>query len=82
LPRGARLDLRGVGLLGLLLMAAGAALYFMTAFWGFALRGKAHRRRLIHRKSWWWTGRIVWCEIRCIGRWLPWLWEKRWRFAR
>ena len=39
LPRGARLDLRGVGLFGLLLMASGAALYFVTAFWGFALRG-------------------------------------------
>jgi protein-S-isoprenylcysteine O-methyltransferase Ste14 len=39
LPRGAHLDLRGVGLFGLLLMAWGAALYFVTAFWGFALRG-------------------------------------------
>lgn len=40
LPRGARLDLRSVGLFGLLLMASGATLYFVTAFWGFALRGK------------------------------------------
>jgi protein-S-isoprenylcysteine O-methyltransferase Ste14 len=39
LPRGARLDSHGVGLFGLPLMAMGAALYFVTAFWGFALRG-------------------------------------------
>ena len=40
LPRGVRLELRGGGLLGLLLIAAGVALYVATAFWGFALRGK------------------------------------------
>jgi protein-S-isoprenylcysteine O-methyltransferase Ste14 len=40
LPNGTRMDIRGAGLLGLLLMAAGAALYFVTAFWGFALRGR------------------------------------------
>ena len=40
LPRGVRLELRGASLLGLPLIAAGAALYVATAFWGFALRGK------------------------------------------
>ena len=39
-PHGVRPDLRGAGLLGLLLIASGAALYCVTAFWGFALRGK------------------------------------------
>jgi protein-S-isoprenylcysteine O-methyltransferase Ste14 len=40
LPRGVRPELRGTGLLGLALIAAGAALYVATAFWGFALRGE------------------------------------------
>ncbi|HYL64290.1 MAG TPA: isoprenylcysteine carboxylmethyltransferase family protein [Candidatus Methylomirabilis sp.] len=40
LPRGIRPDLRGAGAGGWLLIAAGAALYFATAFWGFAVRGK------------------------------------------
>jgi protein-S-isoprenylcysteine O-methyltransferase Ste14 len=40
LPRGARPDLRGAGAGGWLLIAAGIALYFACAFWGFALRGK------------------------------------------
>jgi protein-S-isoprenylcysteine O-methyltransferase Ste14 len=40
LPRGARPDLGGVGAAGWLLIAAGVALYFACAFWGFALRGK------------------------------------------
>jgi protein-S-isoprenylcysteine O-methyltransferase Ste14 len=40
LPHGVRLDLRGADVLGLLLIAAGAALYVVTAFGGFALRGK------------------------------------------
>src|SRR5579864_4584021 len=38
--RGVRPDLRVASLLGLPLLAAGAALYVMAAFWGFALRGK------------------------------------------
>jgi hypothetical protein len=40
LPHGVRPDFRGAGALGLLLIATGAALYVVTAFWGFALRGK------------------------------------------
>ena len=40
LPRGTRPDLHGAGALGWPLMAAGIALYFACAFWGFALRGK------------------------------------------
>jgi protein-S-isoprenylcysteine O-methyltransferase Ste14 len=40
LPCGTRVDLGVAGLFGLLLMAAGAALYVATAFWGFALRGR------------------------------------------
>ncbi|HKW56677.1 MAG TPA: isoprenylcysteine carboxylmethyltransferase family protein [Candidatus Acidoferrum sp.] len=40
LPRGIQPDLHGAGAAGWLLMAAGAALYFTTAFWGFAIRGK------------------------------------------
>ena len=40
LPRGARLDVRGLGGAGWLLIAAGIALYFACAFWGFAIRGK------------------------------------------
>src|SRR5260370_2026230 len=40
LPRGVRPELRGASLLGLPLIAAGAALSVATAFWGFALRGK------------------------------------------
>ena len=40
LPRGTRLDLRGAGATGWVLIAAGIALYFACAFWGFALRGK------------------------------------------
>jgi protein-S-isoprenylcysteine O-methyltransferase Ste14 len=40
LPRGTRVDVRGAGAAGWLLIAAGIALYFACAFWGFALRGK------------------------------------------
>ncbi len=40
LPRGTRPNLRGAGAAGWLLIAAGIALYFACAFWGFALRGK------------------------------------------
>ncbi len=40
LPRGVRVDVRGAGAAGWLLIAAGIALYFACAFWGFALRGK------------------------------------------
>lgn len=40
LPPGSRLELGGVGFLGALLAAAGAALYLTCAFWGFAIRGK------------------------------------------
>jgi protein-S-isoprenylcysteine O-methyltransferase Ste14 len=40
LPRGARPDWRGAGAGGWLLIAAGLALYFACAFWGFAVRGK------------------------------------------
>jgi protein-S-isoprenylcysteine O-methyltransferase Ste14 len=40
LPRGARPDWRGAGAAGWLLVAAGIALYFACAFWGFAVRGK------------------------------------------
>src|SRR5437879_6929372 len=40
LPRGARPDVRGLGAIGWLLIAAGIALYFACAFWGFAIRGK------------------------------------------
>jgi protein-S-isoprenylcysteine O-methyltransferase Ste14 len=40
LPRGTRPDVRGAGAAGWLLIAAGIALYFACAFWGFALRGK------------------------------------------
>src|SRR5258708_31510852 len=38
--RGVRLDLRDGAVAGWLLVAAGAALYLICAFWGFALRGK------------------------------------------
>jgi protein-S-isoprenylcysteine O-methyltransferase Ste14 len=40
LPRGSRPEGRGAGALGWLLIAAGAALYFACAFWGFAIRGR------------------------------------------
>jgi protein-S-isoprenylcysteine O-methyltransferase Ste14 len=40
LPRGARPALSGAGAAGWLLVAAGIALYFACAFWGFALRGQ------------------------------------------
>ena len=40
LPRPVRADVRGAGSAGLLLIAAGIALYFACAFWGFAVRGK------------------------------------------
>ena len=40
LPRGTGPDLRGAGAGGWLLIAAGVALYFATAFWGFAVRGR------------------------------------------
>ncbi|HUC52837.1 MAG TPA: isoprenylcysteine carboxylmethyltransferase family protein [Candidatus Cybelea sp.] len=40
LPRGVRPDVRGAGAAGWLLIAAGMALYFACAFWGFAVRGK------------------------------------------
>ena len=40
LPRGTRADLDGRGAAGVLLMAAGMALYFACAFWGFAVRGR------------------------------------------
>jgi protein-S-isoprenylcysteine O-methyltransferase Ste14 len=40
LPHPVRVDVRGTGAAGWLLIAAGIALYFACAFWGFALRGK------------------------------------------
>jgi protein-S-isoprenylcysteine O-methyltransferase Ste14 len=40
LPSGARSALRGIRAAGWLLIAAGTALYFATAFWGLAVRGK------------------------------------------
>ena len=40
LPGGARPALRGAGATGWLLIAAGIALYFACAFWGFAIRGR------------------------------------------
>jgi protein-S-isoprenylcysteine O-methyltransferase Ste14 len=40
LPRPVRADVRGAGAAGWLLIAAGIALYFACAFWGFALRGR------------------------------------------
>lgn len=40
LPRYAPLELHRSGLLGILLIAVAAALYGMTAFWGFAIRGQ------------------------------------------
>jgi protein-S-isoprenylcysteine O-methyltransferase Ste14 len=40
LPPGVQPDLRGAGATGWLLIAAGIALYFACAFWGFAVRGK------------------------------------------
>lgn len=40
LPSGTRPDLNGSGALGWLSIVAGAALYFLTAFWGFAVRGQ------------------------------------------
>jgi protein-S-isoprenylcysteine O-methyltransferase Ste14 len=40
LPRGVRPNVRGAGAAGWLLIAAGIALYFACAFWGFAVRGK------------------------------------------
>jgi protein-S-isoprenylcysteine O-methyltransferase Ste14 len=40
LPRGVRPDVHGAGAAGLLLIAAGIALYSACAFWGFAVRGK------------------------------------------
>src|SRR5713226_190272 len=40
LPRGARPALSGAGATGWLLIAAGIALYFACAFWGFAAGGQ------------------------------------------
>jgi protein-S-isoprenylcysteine O-methyltransferase Ste14 len=40
LPRPVGADVRGAGAAGWLLIAAGIALYFACAFWGFALRGR------------------------------------------
>jgi protein-S-isoprenylcysteine O-methyltransferase Ste14 len=40
LPRGARPDMQGAGVIGWLFIAGGIQLYFACAFWGFALRGK------------------------------------------
>jgi protein-S-isoprenylcysteine O-methyltransferase Ste14 len=40
LPRGVRPDTRGAGAAGWLLIVVGIALYFVCAFWGFAVRGK------------------------------------------
>jgi protein-S-isoprenylcysteine O-methyltransferase Ste14 len=39
-PRGTTPDFRGTSIAGGLLIVAGAALYFLCAFWGFALRGE------------------------------------------
>ncbi len=39
-PRGMRPDVRSLAATGWLLVVAGVALYFMCAFWGFAVRGK------------------------------------------
>jgi protein-S-isoprenylcysteine O-methyltransferase Ste14 len=40
LPRGTRPDLGGPGAVGWILVAAGGTLYFLCAFWGFAVRGR------------------------------------------
>lgn len=39
-PHSTRPDFRGTSIAGGLLIVAGAALYFLCAFWGFALRGE------------------------------------------
>jgi protein-S-isoprenylcysteine O-methyltransferase Ste14 len=40
LPEEARPALHGAGAAGSILMAVGAVIYFLCAFWGFALRGQ------------------------------------------
>jgi protein-S-isoprenylcysteine O-methyltransferase Ste14 len=40
IPSGSRPVVRGAGAVGWLLIAAGLALYFVCAFWGFALGGQ------------------------------------------
>lgn len=40
LPLGTRPEVRGAGVAGWFLIAAGITLYFACAFWGFAVRGK------------------------------------------
>jgi len=40
LPRGASPQPSGIGVLGVLMIVAGLALYIATAFWGFAIRGR------------------------------------------
>jgi protein-S-isoprenylcysteine O-methyltransferase Ste14 len=39
-PHGISPDLCGMGVVGVLVVAAGVALYISTAFWGFAIRGR------------------------------------------
>jgi protein-S-isoprenylcysteine O-methyltransferase Ste14 len=39
-PHGTRLDVRGAGAVGWSLIVAGGGLYFVCAFWGFAVRSK------------------------------------------
>jgi hypothetical protein len=54
LPRGARPGWRGAGAGGWLLIAAGLALYFACAFWGFAVRGKGRHYPQTRRRNWLW----------------------------
>src|SRR5882762_10105837 len=51
LPRGARPAVRGAAAAGWLFIAAGTALYFAGAFWGFAPGGEGFRRGMATRKK-------------------------------
>jgi protein-S-isoprenylcysteine O-methyltransferase Ste14 len=66
-PRGTRPDLHGVGAVGGVLIAAGIALYFACAFWGFALRGRGTPLPMLRRKF----GEEYEAYSKRVPRWLP-----------
>src|SRR5260370_959547 len=77
LPRGARPSLSGVGAAGWLLIAAGIALYFACAFWGFAVRGQGTPLPMDPPQRLVVGDRTVWCGIPCIGALPPSCWARQ-----
>jgi len=96
LPRGARPAVSGAGAAGWLFIAAGTALYFACAFWGFALRGEGTPLpmdppkklvvegpyRIVRNPMYWSVAFVMLGEATVFHSVIPWRsWIWRWFFS-